>query len=57
MFKSIRKKFGSKKCQLKAKPLAVKWYPSHRNFAKLNLHDITPHEMPPLMVKKAAWRR
>lgn len=57
MFENIRKRFGANCGQLTVELLTVKWYPSSRNFAKSNLHNAVPHEMPPLMVKKAAWRR
>ncbi|MCD4831130.1 MAG: hypothetical protein K8R02_04890 [Anaerohalosphaeraceae bacterium] len=35
----------------------VKWYPSNRSCVKADMNNSTPSQMPPLMVRKAAWRR
>ncbi|MFZ9023592.1 MAG: hypothetical protein ACO21J_04150 [Anaerohalosphaeraceae bacterium] len=32
-------------------------YPSHRSCVKHNMGQVKPEQMPPLMVRKAAWRR
>jgi len=48
------------------KRLAHKWriqeysidvYPSSRSCVKQNMNHVRPQQMPPLMVRKAAWRR
>jgi len=36
---------------------AVKWFPSDRSCVKSNMKSVDPAQMPPLMVRKAAWRR
>jgi hypothetical protein len=32
-------------------------YPSHKSCVKHNMGQVKPEQMPPLMVRKAAWRR
>jgi len=32
-------------------------YPSHKSCVKHNMSQVKPEQMPPLMVRKAAWRR
>jgi hypothetical protein len=32
-------------------------YPSHKSCVKHNMSQVKPEKMPPLMVRKAAWRR
>jgi len=32
-------------------------YPSHRSCVKHNMSQVKPEQMPPLMVRKAPWRR
>jgi hypothetical protein len=35
----------------------VRVYPSQRSCVKANMSQVRPEQMPPLMVRKAAWRR
>jgi hypothetical protein len=35
----------------------VKWYPSDHSCVRQNMNIVRPQQMPPLMVRKAAWRR
>ena len=35
----------------------VKWYPSDHSCVRRNMNIVRPQQMPPLMVRKAAWRR
>jgi hypothetical protein len=35
----------------------IKWYPSSSSCVRRNMSDVSPQQMPPLMVRKAAWRR
>ena len=35
----------------------IKWYPSSGSCVRRNMSDVSPQQMPPLMVRKAAWRR
>ena len=41
----------------KLKSPRVKWYPSNRSCIKQDMTHVRPQQMPPLMVRKAAWRR
>jgi len=45
------------KRQWKVTDYKVKWYPSNRSCVKHNMSNVSPQQMPPLMVRKAAWRR
>lgn len=35
----------------------IRIYPSQRSCVKSNMSQVKPEQMPPLMVRKAAWRR
>lgn len=35
----------------------IRIYPSQRSCIKPNMSQVKPEQMPPLMVRKAAWRR
>jgi len=39
------------------KEYAIDVYPSSRSCIKPNMNHVRPQQMPPLMVRKAAWRR
>jgi hypothetical protein len=41
----------------KIKEYAIDVYPSNRSCIKSNMNHVRPQQMPPLMVRKAAWRR
>ncbi|MBN2594668.1 MAG: hypothetical protein JXA81_14260 [Sedimentisphaerales bacterium] len=42
---------------LKAKLFALRWYPSCRSCVHPGSRTVSPQQMPPLMVRKAEWRR
>jgi len=35
----------------------IRFYPCQRSCIKSNMNQARPEQMPPLMVRKAAWRR
>lgn len=35
----------------------IRVYPCQRSCVKSNMSQVKPEQMPPLMVRKAAWRR
>ena len=35
----------------------IRVYPSQRSCVRLNMNHVKPEHLPPLMVRKAAWRR
>jgi hypothetical protein len=41
----------------KVKGFEVDLYPSNRSCVKKNMRHVRPQQLPPLMVRKAAWRR
>jgi hypothetical protein len=52
--------FGKpKKNGLPFKPqlFSIRWYPSNRSCASSGSQSVKPQQMPPLMVRKAEWRR
>lgn len=42
---------------LKPKLFTIRWYPSNRSCVNSGNRRIKPQQMPPLMVRKAEWRR
>jgi hypothetical protein len=36
---------------------SIRIYPSQKSCVKHNMSQVRPEQMPPLMVRKAAWRR
>ncbi|NQT00786.1 MAG: hypothetical protein HQ580_02055 [Planctomycetes bacterium] len=42
---------------LKPKLFTIRWYPSSRSCVKAGSRKVKPQQMPPLMVRKAEWRR
>ncbi|NLK40475.1 MAG: hypothetical protein GX298_00275 [Planctomycetes bacterium] len=57
MFKRHKKQYP------KLPPLAeelipeIRVYPSQHSCVRLNMNHVKPEQLPPLMVRKAAWRR
>jgi len=45
------------KVLLKPALFTISWYPSDRNCVKPGSRKVSPGQMPPLMVRKAEWRR
>ncbi|MHC5061401.1 MAG: hypothetical protein ACYTFK_10000 [Planctomycetota bacterium] len=41
----------------KVKDYDIKWYPNSSSCVGRNMSNVSPQQMPPLMVRKAAWRR
>jgi hypothetical protein len=41
----------------KIRDFRIKWFPSSRSCVKQDMSHVRPQQMPPLMVRKAAWRR
>ncbi|MBN2211041.1 MAG: hypothetical protein JW709_06555 [Sedimentisphaerales bacterium] len=35
----------------------IRIYPSQRSCIRTNMNHVKPEQLPPLMVRKAAWRR
>ncbi|MHC4075910.1 MAG: hypothetical protein ACYSRZ_05800 [Planctomycetota bacterium] len=52
MFKKLRNKIP-----LKVKIFEITWYPSSRSCINPGQQKAKPQHMPPLMVRKAEWRR
>ncbi|MHC4641081.1 MAG: hypothetical protein ACYS32_05505 [Planctomycetota bacterium] len=42
---------------LKIELFTLRWYPSSRSCSHNSRRRLNPHQMPPLMVRKAEWRR
>ncbi|MGD2094835.1 MAG: hypothetical protein PVH77_07505 [Phycisphaerales bacterium] len=42
---------------LKPKLFTIRWYPSSRSCVNPGGRRVKPQQMPPLMVRKAEWRR
>lgn|GEM_PF-328753 len=57
------KMFKRPKKQKKLPPLMeelipeIRVYPSQQSCVRLNMNHVKPEQLPPLMVRKAAWRR
>jgi len=55
--------FKRQKKQQKLPPLVeelipeIRVYPSQHSCVRLNMNHVKPEQLPPLMVRKAAWRR
>ncbi|MGB7580846.1 MAG: hypothetical protein ABSB25_03895 [Sedimentisphaerales bacterium] len=45
------------KLAIKPELMTIRWYPSSRCFGSPRHHKSRLHLMPPLMVRKAEWRR
>jgi len=45
------------KVLLKPDMFTLTWYPSDRSCVKHGSNKVSPRQMPPLMVRKAEWRR
>jgi hypothetical protein len=41
----------------KAQLFSIRWYPSNRSCVSSGSQSVKPQQMPPLMVRKAEWRR
>jgi len=50
-------KLLKKKLPLNIELFNIRWYPSNRSYANTGGQKLKPHQMPPLMVRKAEWRR
>ncbi|HIJ53883.1 MAG TPA: hypothetical protein HPP66_12120 [Planctomycetes bacterium] len=50
-------KLKKDKLPLKIKLFTVRWYPSNRSCSNNRQRRFNPERMPPLMVRKAEWRR
>jgi hypothetical protein len=50
-------KFREKKLPFRIEMLNVRWYPSSRSCVRPSGQKLQPQQMPPLMVRKAEWRR
>jgi len=53
MLKKLKK--GKKLWKIDIFPL--RWYPNSRSCVNTGGNKVKPEQMPPLMVRKAAWRR
>ncbi|MHC4337219.1 MAG: hypothetical protein ACYSTG_04620 [Planctomycetota bacterium] len=42
---------------LKIELFNIRWYPSNKSCVKPGNRRVKPQQMPPLMVRKAEWRR
>jgi hypothetical protein len=42
---------------LKTRLFNIRWYPSSRSCVSTGNQKVQPQQMPPLMVRKAEWRR
>jgi hypothetical protein len=42
---------------LKPQLFTIRWYPSNKSCVKPGSRRVKPENMPPLMVRKAEWRR
>jgi len=50
-------KFKKNKLPLKIEPFNIRWYPSNRSCSKAHSRNVKSEHLPPLMVRKAEWRR
>ena len=50
-------KLKKSKLPLKPELFTIRWYPSERSCVNPGNRKIKPQQMPPLMVRKAEWRR
>ena len=53
MFDKLKKN----KFLLKPTLFTIHWYPSNRSCVNSGSQKLKPQQMPPLMVRKAEWRR
>jgi len=51
------KKIRKSRHEWKVELSDVKLYPSNRSCVKKDMNNVHPQQLPPLMVRKAAWRR
>jgi len=51
----LKKKTSSRDWEVRVDD--VKWYPSDHSCVRQNMNIVRPQQMPPLMVRKATWRR
>ena len=50
-------KLKKDKLPLKIELFTIRWYSSNRSCANAGRQRLNPRQMPPLMVRKAEWRR
>jgi hypothetical protein len=50
-------KLKKNRLPLKPKLFTIQWYPSARSCVNQGSRRVKPEHMPPLMVRKAEWRR
>jgi hypothetical protein len=50
-------KLKKDKLPLKIELFTIRWYSSNRSCANAGRKRLSPQQMPPLMVRKAEWRR
>jgi hypothetical protein len=50
-------KLKEKEFPVKIEIYDVRWYPSGRSCVRRGRRKVQPAQMPPLMVRKAEWRR
>jgi hypothetical protein len=50
-------KLKKDKLPLKIELFTIRWYSSNRSCANAGRQRLDPRQMPPLMVRKAEWRR
>ncbi|MHC4570762.1 MAG: hypothetical protein ACYS0C_01620 [Planctomycetota bacterium] len=53
----ILKRLRKNKLPLNIKLFDIRWYPSNKSCVNTGGQKLKPHQMPPLMVRKAEWRR
>jgi hypothetical protein len=53
MFGKMKKNMLSFNPQL----FSIRWYPSNKSCVSTGSQKVKPQQMPPLMVRKAEWRR
>ena len=53
----MTKKTKKQRLSLTAEPYILSWYPSERSFSDMDPQKNGPKRIPPLMVRKAEWRR
>jgi len=56
MLRWLKKRFKSSD-RLQVPIREIKWYPNCNSCIKQDMSSVQPQQMPPLMVRKAAWRR
>jgi len=57
MFKRHKKQQQPLPPLLEEMKAEIRVYPSQRSCIRLNMNQVKPEQLPPLMVRKAAWRR